>query len=344
MPLNCSRHGGADTKQQNSSHTIYLNEQQLITLLNFVIDNVYITFGNKVIRQKFGIPIGISPGAQLANIYLFAHELRWIKNMVARAEELDLLRIESNSIIDSQSSTSSKVSYADLWKLIHRFRGNKRFIDDMIDCSNGLLSKWKYNNTSHHNVNGIFNPTDMQCNEEQVSITSIHFTDCTATQIIDKSKRPIIQLSVYDKREHHPLNKIDHIQYPAWNSLISQQTKTNIIHNELRRYSNISTNRQPFVQRCHILFRKLHTRGYPFLCIYQHMSKFFYHNPSLYCYAPTKGLILDASAAFPITPSQSSPWELHRKHVQHLINSRKRSKSTRESRRKRLKFLKSTTS
>jgi hypothetical protein len=51
-----------------------LDVDDLCRLLDLVLDYSTITFGGHTVRQKLGIPIGISPGGDIANFFLACHE------------------------------------------------------------------------------------------------------------------------------------------------------------------------------------------------------------------------------------------------------------------------------
>ena len=54
---------------------------EFIELLEFLIDNIYIYFGNSVFRQTIGIPMGTNCAPLLANLYLFYHEYHFLKDL-----------------------------------------------------------------------------------------------------------------------------------------------------------------------------------------------------------------------------------------------------------------------
>ena len=55
---------------------------EFIELLEFLIDNIYIYFGNSVFRQTIGIPMGTNCAPLLANLYLFYHEYHFFGKSV----------------------------------------------------------------------------------------------------------------------------------------------------------------------------------------------------------------------------------------------------------------------
>jgi hypothetical protein len=60
--------------------TLSLDCKKVIKLLNWLIDNIYVTFGDKLFRQKIGIPMGTDCAPFLANLFLYSYEYEWIDN------------------------------------------------------------------------------------------------------------------------------------------------------------------------------------------------------------------------------------------------------------------------
>ena len=104
-------------KQANwSSGKGYFNgglfdKERVHKLIDFVVDNSYFRLGNKVYHQCIGIPMGIDPAPQMANLYLYFYE----------------------------SSYMEKLTAEDYGKAI-KFNKTRRFIDDIATINNdGLL-------------------------------------------------------------------------------------------------------------------------------------------------------------------------------------------------------------
>ncbi len=54
----------------------------LISWLDFLLDNLFICFDHGVYRQWIGIPMGTSCVVYLANLYLFTYEFDFIKHLL----------------------------------------------------------------------------------------------------------------------------------------------------------------------------------------------------------------------------------------------------------------------
>lgn len=66
--------------------------EDIISVLNYVIDNAFFQVGDKVFRQIIGIPMGSDPAPFIANLFLYIYENRFMtnlkKNDLARAKNL----------------------------------------------------------------------------------------------------------------------------------------------------------------------------------------------------------------------------------------------------------------
>ena len=62
-----------------SKNTLTLDCRKVIRILNWLIDNIYVTFGDKLFRQVIGIPMGTDCAPFLANLFLYSFEYKWIE-------------------------------------------------------------------------------------------------------------------------------------------------------------------------------------------------------------------------------------------------------------------------
>ena len=51
---------------------------QLTEMLTFLMDNIYVTCGNRIYRQVIGIPMGCDCAPNVADMFLFAYEYDWV--------------------------------------------------------------------------------------------------------------------------------------------------------------------------------------------------------------------------------------------------------------------------
>ena len=67
------------SKQNNRGNSFRLND--MIEILEFILDNIFVKFGNKIYKQVIGVPIGSDSGADIANLLLFSYESEYIEKV-----------------------------------------------------------------------------------------------------------------------------------------------------------------------------------------------------------------------------------------------------------------------
>ena len=87
------------------------SESQLIEMVNYLIDNCYVTCADKLFRQKIGIPMGTDCAPFLTNLFVFSYGNEW--------------------------TTKTAKAYR---KLAKSFNDSVRYIDDLLIINNNGLS------------------------------------------------------------------------------------------------------------------------------------------------------------------------------------------------------------
>ena len=106
---------------------------------NVLVNNIYISIGNKVYRQCVGIPMGTDCAPLLANLYLFYYEYRYMKNL-----------IKDN-----------------IW-VARSFNNTMRYIDDLLTLNN---------NTRFQNAIDDIYPTELQLKKTTECPTELSYLD-----------------------------------------------------------------------------------------------------------------------------------------------------------------------
>ena len=89
-------------------------KDQLIEMMNYLIDNCYVTCGDSLFRQKIGIPMGTDCAPFLANLFLYSYEHEWMMKMKKTNPQL-----------------------------ARQFNRSARYIDDLLTINNdGLMKKY----------------------------------------------------------------------------------------------------------------------------------------------------------------------------------------------------------
>ena len=129
------------SKWFHKKSTESVSKEDIFNMIDVIIDNSFFKLGDKCFRQCIGIPMGIDPAPQMANLYLHYYEFQF----------MDSLKKTDN--------TSAR-----------RFSKTKRYIDDLQTINNdGTLSRM-------HEEGRIY-PREMQLNKENVNDQKATFLD-----------------------------------------------------------------------------------------------------------------------------------------------------------------------
>ena len=88
-------------------HKRNISKQQLVDMIVYLVDNIYVQVGNGVFCQCIGIPMGTNCAPLLENLYLFYHEYTFMKELI--------------------KTNMSKAKY---------FSSTFRYIDDLLSINN----------------------------------------------------------------------------------------------------------------------------------------------------------------------------------------------------------------
>jgi hypothetical protein len=95
-------------KQKNTDPTKKLSDTDIIKMLQFLIDNIFIMFGGRVFQQTVGMPTGTNYVLLLADLFLYSHEADFIQGLLKKNEK----------------------------KLVRSFIFTFRYIDDVLSLNN----------------------------------------------------------------------------------------------------------------------------------------------------------------------------------------------------------------
>ena len=101
------REGPYFVKEHSDSKNKY-TEDDIVNMLEFLVDNIFVVFGGKVFQQIVGIPMGANCAPLLADIFLYSYEAEFIQSLL---------------------STGKK-------KLASQFNFTYRYIDDVLSINN----------------------------------------------------------------------------------------------------------------------------------------------------------------------------------------------------------------
>ena len=62
-------------------------EEDIINMLEFLVDNIFVVFGGKVFQQIVGIPMGTNCAPLLADIFLYLYEAEFIQSLLSTGKK-----------------------------------------------------------------------------------------------------------------------------------------------------------------------------------------------------------------------------------------------------------------
>ena len=127
-------------KEHSDSPTKYTAEQ-VINMLNFLIDNIFVEFGGRVFQQTVGIPMGTNCAPLLADLFLYSYEAEFIQNLFKQGQK----------------------------KLAGSFNFTFRYIDDVLSLSNSEISNC---------LDRIY-PNELEIKDTTETSTSASYLDLT---------------------------------------------------------------------------------------------------------------------------------------------------------------------
>ena len=97
----------SDSKQK-------FTEDEIISMLEFLIDNIFVMFGGRVFQQTFGIPMGTNCAPLLADLFLYSYEAEFIQGLLKKNDK----------------------------KLAQSFNFTFRYIDDVLSLNNSKFGDY----------------------------------------------------------------------------------------------------------------------------------------------------------------------------------------------------------
>ena len=62
-------------------------EDDIINMLEFLVDNIFVVLGGQVFQQIVGIPMGRNCAPLLADIFLYSYEAEFIQSLLSNVEK-----------------------------------------------------------------------------------------------------------------------------------------------------------------------------------------------------------------------------------------------------------------
>ena len=114
-------------------------EDDIIQMLNFLIDNIFVVFGGRVFQQTIGIPMGTNCAPLLADLFLYSYEAEYMQRLLSNKQK----------------------------KLAACFNFTFRYIDDVLSLNNDAFD---------HHLHAIY-PPELEIKETTESSESASYLD-----------------------------------------------------------------------------------------------------------------------------------------------------------------------
>ena len=165
------------------------------TFLTFLLDNMFVAFGESILQQIIGTPMGTNCASLLANFYLAIYELAFLERLAA-------------VMLNAQEPQPKRDQVG---KIMTGFVMTGRFIDDLLSINNPNIPYLLYTKQPlfYPDVTGIYPDTLVLSLAHSGS--SIPYMDITIAAEPGGRRRLTTQL--YDKRKHPPLSGVFIIKY-----------------------------------------------------------------------------------------------------------------------------------
>ena len=98
--------------KKHSDSTKKFSETNIINMLEFLIDNIFVIFGGRVFQQTVGIPMGTQCAPLLADLFVYWHDADFIQGLLKKNEK----------------------------KLARSFNFTFRYIDDVLSLNNSTFA------------------------------------------------------------------------------------------------------------------------------------------------------------------------------------------------------------
>ncbi len=229
-------------------NALLLSPENIIDMLKFLLDNIFIQLGDTVFKQHVGIPMGTNCAPLLAELLLHDYE---------SSAMIRFSRIHQSHSPHTQQTPSSK-----------DFTFTKRYIDDLITV----------NNPHFDNAIKDIYPAELTLKETTLTNNKVAYLD--RLLIVDNEK---IKMSLYDKRDDFPFAIHN---YPHLDSNIPRIPAYGVYITQLLRFAKACDSYDQFLKRHIQLVKALLNQGFTKEVLYMKFKQFFRtHYTYLRCYS-----------------------------------------------------------
>ena len=122
--------------QEHTASVQKYTETDIVGMLEFLIDNIFVEFGGQIFQQTIGIPMGTNCAPLLADLFLYSYEAEFIQMLLNRGEKR--FNFTYRYIDDVLSLNNPKFS-----EYLHHIYSDELEIKDTTFSQNYCLSKYR---------------------------------------------------------------------------------------------------------------------------------------------------------------------------------------------------------
>ncbi len=206
----------------------FVEASDLISWLDFLLDNLFLCFGHGVYRLCIGIPMGTNCAVYLPNFYLFTFEFDFVKHLL-------------------KSNTCPVV--------LHRLSLVRRFVDDPFVPDFPDFVNFMYLNQDSSG-SSIYPKTSCELN-----CTSKGFS-CNFLDLAVRQSPQGLSCDIFDNRSQPEYAGLEMIRMPHVHSNISMTAKLGVINSQFYRFLRLCSCKKYFVFQMVSLIVFLKAKGY----------------------------------------------------------------------------------
>jgi hypothetical protein len=238
----------------------------------YFLANTYFVVGDRVFRQRLGIPMGTNCAVYVANLYLHSYELEFVSRLT-----------------DAALSDADAVKGRIARSILRSFTYTTRYIDDLITLHNKLFRKFTYTDNIYLAFPGIYPPClrlEGTGAGQRLHYMDVHICPCTHT-LSHRTVAGSLTTKLYDKRRQPHFQHVRIVRFPHFTSLLSRRCKYGVLTSQFHRYTRIILDKNNFTEELARLVHDLVDKGYSPEVLHRHLRSLLRRYPELFdCYGP----------------------------------------------------------
>ena len=277
-----------------------LKAASLIAMIQYVVLNIFVCFGERVFKQLHGFPMGINCGVEMADIYLLSYELafaiRQLKKFRASLETRS--RRSTAQPVINEAAFSHTLPPVLLWLMT-----TVRYIDDvfMPILRDYDVARHIYDRRSEDGDDGVYPMALVGANGVidmplQLNLASsgdeVHFLDVT---VMFEPSTGALDFKLYDKRRGNPLFETT-LNFPPMDSMLADECKYTVLRSQMHRYDRNCTFAADFIANTAALAVQMMRNRYDERRVLDEIHKYRSWDLSKGNWQKVKGRVLDRVA------------------------------------------------